>query len=435
MSRLAGARWARIRFPFDQLGSFLLALVLALVVWVVAEQQQNPIESRAIRRIPVTVHNLPSDLILIDGGATPTVDIEARATRSTWERLNTSDILAYVDLSAATAGRHELPVVIDPPEANVEVLTITPAAAVVRLESRVERNIFVTITVLDAPPFGYVAGPATATPPFVRVAGVKSVVDAVAEAEVRVRIADARANLETSEFVTLRDRSGAVVTGLEVDPRTIAVAIPINQRQGVSEKSVLPRVQGQPAANYRLVGISADPATVTLIGDPAALEALPSFVETTPITIENATGNIEERVPLVLPETVSAATSQSVVVRIAIEPIFGSQTMTLKAVVQGLSAGLQVVSISPETIDVILQGPLPRLQTLTEQNVQAVIDLSELGIGTHTIKPLLLLPDGVSSETILPETVQVIIAPPTTTSPTPAATSTPAGAQATPKPK
>jgi len=314
------SRLARVRPSFDQAGSFLLALVLALVVWVVAEQQQNPVETRAIRRIPVTVHNLPGDLILIDSGTTPTVDIEARATRSTWDRLNTSDMLAYVDLSAATAGRHELPVVIDPPEANVEVLAVTPSAAVVRLESRVEQQIAVAINVLDQPAFGYVAGRATATPATVRVAGAKSLVDTVAEAEVRVRVADARADIETTEFVTLRDRSGAVVTGLEVDPRTVTVSIPISQRQGVSEKSVLPRVQGQPAANYRLVGISADPATVTLIGDPAALEALPSFVETTPITIENATGDIEERVPLVLPETVSAATSQSVVVRIAIEP-------------------------------------------------------------------------------------------------------------------
>lgn len=419
------SRFAAFRPRFDQVGSFFLALVLATVVWVVAEQQQNPVETRAIRRIPVTARNLPADLILVEAGNTPVVDIEARAPRSTWDRLNTSDIQAYVDLSSVTAGRHELTVVIDPPEANVEVLAVTPPAAVMRLESRVERNIFVTINVLDQPAFGYVAGPATAAPAFVRVAGVKSLVDSVAEAEARVRVADARSDVKTTEFVTLRDRTGAVITGLVVDPRTVTVSIPISQRQGVSEKSVLPRVQGQPAANYRLTGISSDPPTVTLIGDPATLEALPSFVETTPITIENATANIEERVPLLLPETVSAATSQSVVVRIAIEPILGSLTMTLKPVVQGLGAGLQVASLSPETIDVILQGPLPRLQTLTEQNVQAVIDLADLGAGTHTIKPTLLLPDGVSSQTVLPETLQVVIAPAATPSPTPAPTKTP----------
>lgn len=417
---------ARLRPSFDQIGSFILALVLATVVWVVAEQQQNPVETRTVRRIPVELRNLPSDVILVDVGDAPTVDIEARAQRSIWDRLNTSDIQAYVDLSQAVAGRHELPVVIDPPEANVEVLTLTPGAAVVRLESRVTKNVPVTISVLDQPPFGYVAGAAVADPSFVQVAGVKSLVDAVAEAELRVRILDARKDMETTEFVTLRDRTGAVITGLEVNPRMATVAIPISQRQGVSEKSVLPRVQGQPAANYRLTGITADPATITLIGDPTTLEALPPFVETTPITIENATGNIEERVPLVLPETVSAATSQSVVVRIAIEPILGSLTMTLKPLVQGLGAGLQVSSISPETIDVILQGPLPRLQTLTEQNVQAVIDLSNLESGTHTIKPTLLLPDGVSSETILPESVQLTIAP------APPSTATPP--VATPKP-
>ncbi len=422
------SRFARLRPSFNQIGSFVLALVLATIVWVVAEQQQNPVETRTINRIPVAFHNLPSDLIQVEASSAPTVDVNARAPRSTWDRLTASDVTAFVDLSAATPGRHELPVVIDPPEPFVEILSVTPGAAVVRLESRVERNIAVAINVLDRPPFGYVAGTATASPPFVRVAGAKSLVDTVTEAEVRVRILDARADVDRTELVTLRDRTGAVVTGLEIEPRLVTVTIPITQRQGVSEKSVLPRVQGQPAANYRLTGITAEPATVTLIGDPSTLAELPSFIETAPITIENATADIEERVPLVLPETVSAATSQSVIVRITIEPILGSLTMTLQPVVQGLGAGLQVASISPETIDVILQGPLPRLQTLNEQNVVAVLDLAELGAGTHTIRPTLLLPDGVSSQTILPDTVQVIITPMASSpspSPSPAAPQTP----------
>lgn len=419
------SRLARFQPSFNQVGSFILALVLAIIVWVVAEQQQNPLETRTISLIPVAMHSLPADLVLMDTGSSDaTVDVSVRAPRSTWDRLTASDIQAYVDLSTAEPGRHELPVVIDPQAPNVEVLSVTPDAAVVRLETRVVRNIFVAINVLDQPPFGYAHGTPTASPPFVTVAGAKSVVDTVAEAEVRVRILDSRTDVETTEFVTLRDRTGAVITGLELDPRTVIVSIPINQLQGVSEKSVLPRVQGQPAPNYRLTGITADPATVTLIGDPAALEAMPPFVETTPITIENATANIEERVPLVLPETITTATAQSVIVRIAIEPILSSLTMTLKPVVQGLGPGLQVASISPETIDIILQGPLPRLQTLTDQNVRAVIELSDLEAGTHTIKPILLLPDGVSSQTILPETVQVIIVPNLIT-PSPAPTATP----------
>lgn len=427
------SRFARLRPSFNQIGSFVLALVLATIVWVVAEQQQNPVETRTINRIPVAFHNLPPDLIQLEAGSAPSVDVNARAPRSTWDRLTASDITAFVDLSAATPGRHELPVVIDPPEPFVEILSVTPGAAVVRLESRVERNIAIAINVLDRPPFGYVAGTPTASPPFVRVAGAKSLVDTVTEAEVRVRILDARADVARTELVTLRDRTGAVITGLEIEPRLVTVSIPITQRQGVSEKSVLPRVQGQPAANYRLTGITAEPATVTVIGDPATLADLPSFIETTPITIENATADIEERVPLVLPETVSAATSQSVVVRITIEPILGSLTMTLQPMVQGLGAGLQVASISPETIDVILQGPLPRLQTLNEQNVVAVLDLAELGAGTHTIRPTLLLPDGVSSQTILPESVQVIITLAVSSpSPTP---SPPAGTPQTPRPK
>ncbi|MCS7040605.1 MAG: CdaR family protein [Caldilineales bacterium] len=410
----------------DQLGTFLLALLLALIVWVVAEQQKNPFEVRTVSRLQVVVRNLPDDLIMPEAINTlPQVDVRARAPRSVWQILTSNDLIAYIDLSQAQPGRQEVPVAIDAQVSGIEIQEINPPAVVVRLESRVSKDVPVTVSVLGSPPFGYRAGTATVTPPAVRVTGAKSLVDTVQQAEVSVRLTEVRSDFETNQVVILRDRNGLVVTGLEIDPRSVTVRVPIYQLQGVAEKSVLPRIEGQPAANYRITGVWAEPATVTLVGDPAVLAEMPPFVETTPITITDATTSIEERVPLVLPETVAATPTRAVVVRVGIEPIESSMTMTLTPVVQGLGQGLRVEAISPPTLSVLMQGPLPRLQTLTGDNVRAVLDLTGLGVGAHTLTPILVHPDGVNVRTLLPESVQVTIGP---------AVETPTSTPLTPRP-
>jgi len=232
----------------------------------------------------------------------------------------------------------------------------------------------------------------------------------------------------------LRDANGLLISGLEAEPATVTVLVPVEQRQGFAEKTVLPKIKGQPAANYRITGITVDPTTVTLFGDPDTLKEMPPFVETIPVDISGATADVEEMVPIIVPKSVAAVGgAQSVVVHVRIEPIEGSLTMTLRPVVQGLNPDLRVESVSPRTIDVILQGPLPKLQSLTaDVNVRAVLNLSGLEEGAHTIIPVLVLPEGVTVQTVLPESVQVTIVTRPTPTPTPRATKPATQATTTP---
>lgn len=405
---------SKSRQRLDKLGTLLLAFILAFIVWVVSVQQENPTETMTLTRIPVDIRDLPEEYALIDNGILlPPVDVQVRAPRSVLQSLSANDLVAYVDLSDAKPGRQEVSVQAEAVDVSgVNIVSVSPQAVVVRLEGKIDKSVPVIVNVIDSPPFGYIADTAIVTPTVVTVSGPESRVDPVQRAEVPVHLLDARSDVQLSEFVTLRDGNGDIVSGLEIEPRTVSVLVPIEQQQGFAEKSVLPRIEGQPAPNYVVTGVTADPATVTLVGDPATLDAMPPFVETIPIDIDGATEDIEELVPVIIPETVSVVAAQAVKVLIGVEPIEGSITLTLHPVVQGLGAGLHVDSISPETIDVILRGPLPRLQTLqADENVRAVLGLSNLEVGVYTITPILVLPEDVIAQTILPDTVQVTIIP------------------------
>ena len=412
----------------DRLGSFVLALVLAVIVWVVAMQQQNPIVTALVQNVPVSVRNMPETLVFDEEqpDLPDTVDLRVRGPQGLINTLAPSDFVAYIDLSNAQPGEQEINIQVDYSLVGVDILDIYPDKVLVKLNRKVEKTVPITPNLIGEPPFGYLADTPIITPTTVVVRGPEPKVAQVAQAQITARLTDAREDVKVKDFVILRDANGLVVSGLEVDPPTATMVVPIVQRQGFAEKTVLPKVRGRPATNYRITGITVTPATITLFGDPDTLEEMPPFVETVPVDINGATEDIEERVPLVLPEAVAAVGQQSVIVHVQIEPIEGSLTMSLRPQIQGLDPTLQVETVSPRTIDVILQGPLPKLQSLTaDVNIKAVLNLSGLPQGTHTIIPIIVVPEGIAVQTVLPESVQVTIAVKPTPSPTPTVTPTP----------
>ncbi len=412
----------------DRLGSFILALILAIIVWVVAMQQQNPIVTALVQNVPVSVRDMPEDLVFDEDqpDLPDTVDLRVRGPQGLINTLTPTDFKAYIDLSDAQPGEQEVKIQVDYSLVGVDVLDIYPDTVLVKLNRKVEKEVPVTANLIGEPPFGYLAATPIITPTTVIVRGPEPKVKRVTQAQITARLTDAREDVKVTDFVTLRDANGIVVSGLEADPPTVTMVVPIEQRQGFTEKTVLPKVRGQPAANYRITGITVTPATVTLFGDPDTLKEMPPFVETAPVNIGGATEDIEERVPLVLPEAVAVVGQQAVVVHVKIEPIEGSLTMTLRPQVQGLDPALKVDGVSPRTIDVILQGPLPKLQSLTaDVNVKAVLNLSGLTEGAHTIIPIIVAPEGITVQTVLPESVQVTIVIKPTPTPTPTVTPTP----------
>jgi YbbR domain-containing protein len=165
------------------------------------------------------------------------------------------------------------------------------------------------------------------------------------------------------------------------------------------------------ASGYRLANISVFPPVVTVFsGDPALVNSLPGALETQPLDLENANDEVTTRLAVNLPEGVSLVGEQTVLVRVNVTPIQSSLTLSNKAIeVQGLLAGL-FVQVAPDNVDVILSGPLPLLDTLSPQDVRVIIDVTDLGAGTHQLTPDVdVLISDIVVESILPGTLEVTI--------------------------
>lgn len=416
--------WRRV---INNLGSGILALSLATIVWIVAVNEENPISEDVFKEpIPIQVVNKADNLYLY-GDVTEQVQVRIRAPRTSWSSLTAAKFEAKIDLTGLPPGRHDLPIQVTCADRAVRIVEINPATRLVRLESITDRWVPVQVNVLGSPALGYARRAHTLTPNEVRVSGPESMVTQVerAVADLYLR-GDEKETIEREIHLSPRDANGDPVGWIKLEPPKVTVRVPIEQEHGFKEVAVRAVITGQVSSGYWVSNVSVEPATVTVIGSPTALKNIPGYIETTAVDVSGAEENISQRVPLALPNGVSVLSEQAVLVRINITAIQGGLTVQRELVIQGLAEGYQYRA-SPDTVDVILSGPLPKLETLRHGDVVVILNLYGLEAGTHKVKPTVLVPEGLVVESVLPATIEVLIARgalPTFT-PTPVVTLTP----------
>jgi YbbR domain-containing protein len=232
-----------------------------------------------------------------------------------------------------------------------------------------------------------------------------------------------RESIDEAAPVEILDDQGEPLSGLSVSPEALHVTLLVNQQGGYRDLAVKVVVTGQVASGYRLTNISVFPPVVTVFaGDPNLVSSLPGVVETQPLELQNANDDITTRIALNLPTGVSIVGEQTVLIQAGVSPIESSLTLAGEKVeLIGLPSGL-IPQISPPTVDVIVSGPLPLLDTLTRQDIRVTVDLTNLPAGTHQLTPVVeILISDVLVESILPGTIEVILSVPGTsvTTPTP----------------
>jgi YbbR domain-containing protein len=407
----------------ENLRLFLWALVLALAVWVAAVTSSDPNEVR-IYPTPINIQIVGQNSGLIITGDIPhQVQVTLRAPRSVWEQLSArSDSLrAVLDLSGMSQGKHTLDLQIQVDERPVQIVKVTPASIVLTLEPLVKQTFPLEVDDIGQPAVGYQAGNPTLDVEQVVVSGAQSLVARVKRASISVDLNGAREGISSTAYVTVYDDTNLAVTGINIQPQTVHITIPVSQQSGYRDLAVKVVVRGQVANGYRLDNISVFPPVVTVYSlDPALVASLPGVVETQPLDLRNMNNNINTQLGLDLPSGVLAIGDPSVSIQADISAIQSSLTLSNEKVeITGLPATLSA-QVSPATVDVIVSGPLPLLDTLTHQDVRILVDAAGLSTGTHQLTPTVqMLISNLQVESILPGTVEVTLAPNPNPTPTP----------------
>lgn len=409
------------RWLATNLRTFLLAFVLAVAVWMTAVTAADPDETMPYPK-SIPIEFVGQDPGLIMTGTVPSeVQITLQAPHSIWDKLNSSEasIRAVVDLTGLESGSHAVTVQTQIDARPVRIISVTPQTFDLSLESLVSITMPVELTLTGKPAVGYKVGEATLNPADATISGPQSLVAQVKHVQAILDLSNARQTIETSLPIDAIAEDGSVLSKVTIQPDNMQVSLPVVQQGGYRDLAVKVMTVGKLASGYRLNNVTASPLIVTVYSENIPLiESLPGYVETALLDLSGASSNIETKLSLNLPGGVTLIGDQTVNVQIEIVPIEGSLTVSFRPVdMVGLAPDLKA-QLSPTTVDVILSGPLPVLDSLSPSDVSIQVDLTGLTTGTYQLTPQVnVAKQGVTVQSILPGTVEVVISKEATPTP------------------
>ena len=401
-----------LRWLGRNLSAFILAFVLAIAVWISAVTAADPNLERVFI-IPIQVLGQEADTEIVSE-IPERMQLTLYAPRSNLDQIGNDDnpLSAWIDLSGLGEGVHDVPVQYQIPQniRPIREVSATPNQIEITIEALITKTIPIIREISGEPALGYQAETPQWSAIETVIFGKSSLVNQVEYTEAVLDISGATEIIENSIVLIPRDSDGKFVQGLELNPDRVTVIQPITLKGGYRNMVIKVVTTGQVADGHRQTHITVTPPNVMLFAaDPTLLDQLPGYVETETLDISGATDDIETVLALNLPEGISVIGDDKVLVMVGVAAIEGSITLSQDVEIIGLLPGLEA-QVAPAQVDIIIAGPIPDLEGLTPGDIRVVIDLSGLESGIYQLQPTVgILPDGIYLQSISPETLEVII--------------------------
>jgi YbbR domain-containing protein len=387
-------------------GLLALSLVIGTALWIFVTDVENPtIVDTLPSPIPVEAVNVGDQLAVAT--QLPAVELRVAAPRDRWERLSPADFRAYVDMRDRDARRQEVLVQVETTVTGVRVVDTEPRLITVTLEDLVTAEVEVAARVIGTLPIGYELESATPEVETVRVIGPESLVARVTTAVGSVNVTGLTVGVEQAVTLQPQGAGGGEIVGVRLEPNTARIRVEITQRTLVRTVPLSIEVVGEPASGYRVSDVSISPSAVRIEGPIDALQQLDE-IRLPSINISGARSDIVRSVAIPISPGIEVSGRDRATVSITVTPVIGAVRLPAPVDATGLGDGLQA-SFEPNSVDVLLEGPLPVLNALESGDIRAVVDLTGRGPGTWTITPEFTVNEGISAESMQPEVVTVTI--------------------------
>lgn len=384
------------------LGFKVLAVVFAFTLWIVVYNLEDPIKSKSLT-INVSIANrevieeMGKYYEVQDG--TNKVSFSVTAARSILDKLDESDFVATANMEQLVIsddGTGTVPIEIIC-TANVNSNSVSMSSTTKTLKVAVEdlmtKQFMVKADTIGSVADGYALGDVTVTAPNVlKVSGPKSMVQQISSAVATIDVSGMSDPWTTYRATPiLYDSRGMEIdaTRLTLSDTTVNVEAEI---LSVKEVEIAVQPEGEVADGYMQTEIICNPKTIQLKGNKAVLNTISAV--TIPegiISVENATADVTAAVDIseYLPGGVELMDGQNASVGITVkvakikEKVFSVNADNI--MVTGLLTNTSVV-FELSSSAVTISGLEEDINALSNAVIEGSIDVTGLGLGTHTIE-------------------------------------------------
>lgn len=404
----------------------IFSLVLAIGLWLTVINLKNPEETMAFT-IPVTLENLETvtskyDLIVtnLEEIENKTIRINLRGNRLTLEKLKNNkkylnEIKAVADLEMFRYTKadevNKIPIMVSFSD-EYRGLVFEERNQIRYLDVILEKRKTITkaiqVDTVGQTEDGYVILAPKATPGEIVLAGAESLIDKVASVRVSINVADIVKSQKISNLEPkVYDDQGKEILGLEKSINSVSVNLSV----GKKKKVVLqPDIQGTYAPGYITTGIKIEPQEVTVVGPEETVNQLNQLKLST-IIFDDLDKITTFNPEIILPSGVSLWNGANTKVAVTIE-VRKQIVKEFKIPTSSLTVktDLQFRYISRE-VTVYLQGIEEDINRITENMIAGTIDVSDYGVGKHTVTVDFNLPKNIKQVGETPRVEIELIAP------------------------
>jgi len=388
------------------------ALVMAVILWILAVNIEDPLETEYFRTIPIQIENMDVldryGLVLLnqDEIEKTNVTVRVQANRNLLTTLSKNNIKAYIDMSPISFTFMDMvgeslsaPVYVTLPDAasSARDKSPTPNSVKIVLDRLETREFPVTVVKTSEAADGYVSMEPVVSPETVRLKGARSILDVVQSVRVEVGLDAAKADYTVyAAPIVLGEDNEDLTSKVTIDTNEVEVFIPINRHSQIP--LVTPVINGFTAEGYTITNVEMDVEYIDVVGRDEELAALTSirldpidvsglsetkvstrdvrdFLRTTNLSVRNGKPH----------EVNITVTIEREEIREFIIPISNVEII-------GDHPGAQFA----ESVTVRVRGVERIISGLANNAIGASINISELAPGEHDVPVALSLPEGVS---------------------------------------
>lgn len=262
---------------FNNIGLKILALLIAVIVWWVVMNIDDPLVKKTINGVSVELRN---DDDLIDKGYIYEVEsgnviaITVWAPESVAKELKSSDFIAYADLSQLSPLTDTANITVECVKSDVknDIKEITSKIQVVKLsiDNKQTAEVPVTTAIVGNPAENYVIGDISISQNKIEITGAASVIEKIVRAEIKYDVSNMMQPVNEMVTPVFYDENNNVVdTGaIQLSRNSLRLSVVINPTKWIGV-TINPSVTV--ADDYKIVGYSLSFDQVKIAGTQESL--------------------------------------------------------------------------------------------------------------------------------------------------------------------
>lgn len=397
----------------------VLSLIIAILIWLLVRNVDDPIVVRTFYEIPVSIENasyLAENLeipLLVDGK--DTVKVRVKGARSVVSKLKKEDIKAVADMTQIIS-KDTTPIMVSVEVTGTGIsdsdITVRPRNIQVDIEKQksVEKTIAVS-TGDTQPDKDYEIGNLKANPEKVTISGPETIINKIDKVVALIDVTGRKeSNIEIKSQLKIYDKNLDELSPKqleylnikEISDNTIRIQAQFwKVKQSVKIKA---EYSGEPKRGYEVDSINLVPDTISVAGTDEALKKLEQEGNTLEIPgkyidVTDKTGDFEQNIDLseLLPEDLKLVRdlNSSVIATVKILP-YNSRDYEVSVTqieADNKAEDLDLI-FQDEQITIRAKAKEQDLDSLSAANIQVQIDLSGYGEGEYEVPVTVTLPGG-----------------------------------------